>query len=384
MKKSNLFLSASFLASFFLAPNPSIANESDEGTTVVVVQRQAYRGDVPIKLSPQSVDVLEADTLEELGITRLSDALDLSASMARQNNFGGLWDNFASRGFAGDENLPSGYLVNGFNAGRGFGGPRDVIGIDRIEILKGPNAALFGRGEPGGTVNIITKTPSFETEGAFGLSIGTYNRLRLEGDYSGPLSDQIAFRLSGFSEEAKSFRDTLESERLGLMPSLMWRISPKTRISYEAEISRQKIPFDRGVVSINNQLGLIPNSRFLGEPNDGPITANADGHQLQLQHDFSQAWSLLLGASYRQTDLEGFSSEAEVAGSRQRLFSDGQTLSRQRRFRDYEAQHTVYRAELSGRFNTGGIEHRLIAGLDADRFSNSQILFAFPPPFGIR
>ena len=62
----------------------------------------------------------------------------------------------AVRGFAGDENLPSGYLVNGYNNGRGFGGVRDVSGIEKIEVLKGPQAALYGRGEPGGVINIVT------------------------------------------------------------------------------------------------------------------------------------------------------------------------------------------------------------------------------------
>ena len=64
--------------------------------------------------------------------------------------------------FSGDINLPSGFLVNGFNAGRGFGGPRDIVGIESVEVLKGPRGALFGRGEPGGTINLTTKRPEFE------------------------------------------------------------------------------------------------------------------------------------------------------------------------------------------------------------------------------
>jgi iron complex outermembrane receptor protein len=88
----------------------------------------------------------------------------------------------------------------------------------------------------------------------------------------------------------------------------------------------------------------------------------------------------LVGAGYRTTDLQGFSTEAELATARQRLFVDGQTLSRQRRFRDYEAEHTVYRAEISGRFETGALEHRLLAGFDYDQFSNDQLFLRFRPP----
>ena len=364
----------------FVAFADPASEEAKAETIVVTAQRQAYRADIPLKLTPQSVDILAADTLEEVGITRLSDALDLSASMARQNNFGGLWDNFAVRGFAGDENLPSGYLVNGFNAGRGFGGPRDIVGIERIEILKGPSAAVFGRGEPGGAVNLVTKKPKFETEGAIGLALGSFDKVRVDGDWTGPLSDAFAVRLNGFYEQSNSFRDTLETKRSGVFPSAQWRITPKTSLTYEGEITRQELPFDRGVVSLNNKLDVVPASRFLGEPGDGPLEADATGHQLQLQHDFDDSWSLLVGAGYRATDLQGFSTEAELATARQRLFVDGQTLSRQRRFRDYEAEHTVYRAEISGRFETGALEHRLLAGFDYDQFSNDQLFLRVRPP----
>ncbi|WP_085339710.1 TonB-dependent siderophore receptor [Aquidulcibacter paucihalophilus] len=373
------FLTSTFIAVALLPVSAFAAPETDE-TVVVTAQRQAYRADIPLKLTPQSVDILEADTLEEVGITRLSDALDLSASMARQNNFGGLWDNFAVRGFAGDENLPSGYLVNGFNAGRGFGGPRDIVGIERIEILKGPSAAVFGRGEPGGTINLVTKKPKLESEGTIGLALGSFDKVRLDGDWTGPLGDKVAVRLGGFYEQSDSFRDTLETTRSGIFPVAQWRITPRTSLSYEGEITRQELPFDRGVVSFNNQLGVIPSSRFLGEPGDGPLQADATGHQLQLQHDLNDDWSLLIGAGYRATDLEGFSTEAELATARQRFFVDGQTLSRQRRFRDYEAEHIVYRAEITGRFETAALEHRILAGFDYDQFSNDQLFLRFRPP----
>src|SRR5690242_9346669 len=131
------------------------------GRIVITGLRQQYRGDVPLKDLPQSISVISDQMLKTVGVTRLDAALDLASGVNRQNNFGGIWDAFAIRGFAGDENLPSGVLVNGFNSGRGFGGPRDASNIDHIEVLKGPNSALFGRGEPGGTVNVITKKPLF-------------------------------------------------------------------------------------------------------------------------------------------------------------------------------------------------------------------------------
>jgi iron complex outermembrane receptor protein len=357
---------------------PVSAQGANPGTAVETITitgiRQAYQGDFKRLDTPQAEQTIDAETLRASGAVDLSQALDLSASVARQNNFGGLWNAFALRGFVGDENLPSNYLVNGFNAGRGFGGPRDLSGIESVDVLKGPRAALFGRGEPGGTVNLVTKRPTFKTAGEFRLSAGSFETYRADADWTAPLADDVAVRLVGFYEDAGSFRDTVQTRKQGISPSLAWRLSPQTRLVYELELSHQEIPFDRGVVAVDGQLGRIPASRFLGEPGDGPMKADVQGHQIELQHDFNRDWSALVGLTTRRTSLEGFSTEAELSTSRQSLPVDGQTLTRQRRFRDYDASYQVIRAELNGRFQLAGLQHRLIVGVDADRFAYDQVL----------
>ncbi len=362
----------------------AFAQEASPGarldTVTVTGTRQAYQGDFKRLETPQAEQSIDAETLRASGAVNLTQALDLSASVARQNNFGGLWNAFALRGFVGDENLPSNYLVNGFNAGRGFGGPRDLSGIESVDVLKGPRAALFGRGEPGGTVNLVTKRPTFKTAGEFRVSAGSFKTYRADADWTTPLSDAVAVRLVGFAEDAGSFRDTVDTRKHGISPSLAWRISPQSRLVYELELSHQEIPFDRGVLAVNGQLGRIPPSRFLGEPGDGPLKADVQGHQLEFQHDFSKDWSALLGFTTRKTSLEGFSTEAELAANRQRLLVDGQTLTRQRRFRDYDASYQVVRGEINGRFQLAGLQHRLIFGVDADRFENDQVFLRARAP----
>jgi iron complex outermembrane receptor protein len=364
--------------------HPAFAQDTNPGARLEAVTvtgtRQAYQGDFNRLETPQAEQSIDAETLRASGAVNLSQALDLSASVARQNNFGGLWNAFALRGFVGDENLPSNYLVNGFNAGRGFGGPRDLSGIESVEVLKGPRAALFGRGEPGGTVNLVTKRPTFKTAGELRLSACSFETYRADADWTTPLSDAVAVRLVGFAEDAGSFRDTVETRKYGMSPSLAWRISPQSRLVYELELSHQEIPFDRGVLAINGELGRIPPSRFLGEPGDGPLKADVQGHQFEFQHDFSKDWSALVGFTMRKTSLEGFSTEAELAANRQRLLVDGRTLTRQRRFRDYDASYQVIRGEINGRFQLAGLQHRLIFGVDADRFENDQVFLRARAP----
>ncbi|MCG8449750.1 MAG: TonB-dependent receptor, partial [Pirellulales bacterium] len=347
----------------------------------VVGQRRAYQGVFDTQEVPGVVQQVDAELIREVGALNLNDALDLSASVARQNNFGGLWNSFAIRGFVGDENLPSGFLVNGFNAGRGFGGPRDLVGIERVEVLKGPKAALFGRGEPGGAVNLVTKRPGFETAGDLRATFGSWEQMRLEGDVQTTLGqdDTLGLRLVGFVEDSESFRRTVETERLGFYPSLAWRISDKTRMTYELEFTEQEIPFDRGVVALDGELGFMPIENFIGEPGDGPIETEVLGHQLEVQHSFTDTWSLLAGFGYRKTSLEGLAAEPNF-GSRQTLNLDGRTVSRFTRSRDYDAEYYVLRAELAGQFNTGSLRHRLLFGADYDQFDNDQVFLRFRPP----
>jgi iron complex outermembrane receptor protein len=364
-----------------LASVPAFAEEIADAEITVTGIRQAYQGDFEAKEIPQAINTIDAEQLENNNILRLTDALDLNASVARQNTLGGLWDAFAIRGFAGDENLPSGYLVNGFNGGRGFGGQRDVAGIESIEVLKGPAAALLGRGEPGGTINIVTKQPLYgDILGSIALQYGSYDRVRAEADANLAIGENFSVRLVGYAEGAESFRDTIESNRRGFLPSVGLRLGDQTRLTYDLEWTRVAVPFDRGIVVLNNNFQTVPRNRFLGEPRDGDHVARAEAHQLRVQHDFNDKWNVQLGVSHRDTLLTGQSSDAELVRSRQKLFADGRSLSRQRRSRMYDSEHFVVRGEVSGEFDLGGMRHRILFGADYDKFENDQDFRRFRPP----
>jgi len=347
---------------------------------VVTAQKQAYRGDTPLKELPQSVEVLTAGLLKDVGVTRLADALDMVSGVARQNNFGGLWDAYAIRGFAGNENVPSGFLVNGFNGGRGFAGPRDLSDVDRIEVVKGPASALFGRGEPGGTVNIITKKPLFDAKGSVTLSGGSFQTYRAEGDFTGPITQSIAGRINGAYEDADSFRDTVTSKKYVVTPSILARIGDQTSISYELEGVRQEVPFDRGVVARNGVLGIIPTSTFLGEPGNGPTVVNALSNQVGLQHDFNSRWTVLVGFGDLNTSLKGTAEDPELGAARNPFLQGGEILSRRRISRNYRANDLVPRGEISGRFDTGSLVHHILVGADYDYFRLDEVQGRYRPP----
>ena len=353
-----------------------------QSTVRVSGQRQHYRSlsatgatktDALLIDLPQSVRVLTSDLLADAGIQTLAGALDLTSGVTRQSNLGGLWDSYAMRGFTGDPNFGSDYMVNGFSSSRGYNGLRDNANTDSIEVLKGPASALYGRGEPGGTVNIVTKKPRFTPGYSADLSAGSFHTWRGAVDLTGPLSENVAYRLNAALEKGDSFRDVIGVERTLVAPSFIWLIGDATTLSWEIEAAQQKTPFDRGVPAVQGVLGVVPNTRFLGEPGDGKVTVKSFGQQLFLRHEFNPDWSLQSGLSYRDSSLRGFSSEVND------ILADSRTARRQHRYRDWSSTDASGRIEIVGKLRAAGLVHNVLAGADFYRFRDARILLRRNP-----
>ncbi|MBV6865876.1 TonB-dependent siderophore receptor [Xanthomonas euvesicatoria] len=326
----------------------------------------ATKTDAPLRDLPISARVLDRTLLEDAGVTDLAGALELASGITKANNLGGLWDSYSMRGFTGDPNFSSDYMVNGFNASRGYNGLRDAANTQSIEVIKGPASALYGRGEPGGAVNIVTKKPLFQPQHSVDVSAGRFDSYRAAIDSTGPLSENVAYRLNVMHKDQHSFRDTVDSDGTLLAPSLLWMPTPDTTVSYELEAVRLHTPFDRGVTAIGGDANRLPASRFLGEPRDGDIDLHSTGHQLFVVYGLDQTWSVQGGATYRDSGMRGFSTEPWT------LQADQRSLRRERRYRDYQGRDIAARAEVLGSLQAGRVTHNVLFGIDGNRFDDSR------------
>ncbi|MCD2342504.1 TonB-dependent siderophore receptor [Ideonella azotifigens] len=362
------------------APAAAASQPADVPVTSVTISavKQPYRNlsatgatktDTLLKDLPQSVRVLTSDLLQDVGATKMADALELTSGISKQSNLGGLWDSYSMRGFTGDPNFGSDYMVNGFNYSRGYNGVRDSANTATVEILKGPASALYGRGEPGGTVNITTKKPLFQPSQTVSLSAGSHNTRRLTADVTGPIGEEVAYRLNAAGERGDSYRNDVGFDRYMISPSFIWVPSSDTTISYELELSKQRATFDRGVVAVNGKLGLVSPSSFYGEPGDGKTTIKTTGQQLFVQHYFNDDWSVQSGVSYRESSINGASTEARF------LQADGRTLVRQHRTRDNSATDLSGRLELLGKVPTGPVVNNFLVGIDAYSFTDNRLQY---------
>lgn len=352
-------------------PSVTVVGRSESGA-YQTAQTAGAKTELPLRELPQSVRVITRQAIDDLGATKLDDVLDYVGGVSRQNNFGGLWDNIAIRGLAGNENTGMSTLLNGFPSNRGFNAPRDLAGVESIEFLKGPAAALYGSSEPGGTLNIVSKKPRWKAAHSLEGYLGSNSLKRGSLDTTGPLGEDVAYRLNLAAEDRDSFRDQVSAKREVVAPALTWRLGRDTSLNYSGEYLRHATPLDRGVVAVDNRLGAIPRSRFLGEPADGNVTVENQTHQLILSHEWNPTWHSRFGLSYRETSINGFSTEASA------LLANGE-LRRQRRLRDYASDDIAVQAELQGKVATGVVEHELLLGVESFRFNMDTLMLRANP-----
>ncbi|KAF1022639.1 MAG: Ferrichrome outer membrane transporter/phage receptor [Paracidovorax wautersii] len=352
-------------------PTVEIVGRTESGT-YQAGDATGAKTELPLRELPQSVRVVTRQAIDDLGATRLDDVLDYVGGVSRQHSFGGLWDNVAIRGLPGNENTGMATLLNGFSSNRGFNAPRDLAGVERIEFLKGTAAALYGSSEPGGTLNVVSKRPLWKAAHSVEGYAGSQGLKRGAVDSTGPLGENLAYRLNAAVENRGSLRDHVDSHRQVLAPAVTWKLGRDTVLEYVGEFLRHRTPLDRGVVAVDNQLGALPRSRFLGEPADGDMTVQNQTHQFVLSHDWSADWRSRVGLSYRETSLKGYSTEAS------RLLANGD-LWRQRRWRDFESHDIALQAELQGKVRNGALEHELLLGTEYFRFRMDSVMLRANP-----
>jgi len=347
-----------------------ITSEAYESATGPVKGYRATRSasatktDTALRDIPQSISVIPASVLQDLGSTNVERALEFAGGVSKQNNFGGLTlYEYSVRGFTTSE-----FYVDGFSANRGYPSTPDAANIERIEVLKGPAASLYGRGDPGGTVNIVSKKPQPEPFTTVQTSAGSWDRYRTALDVNTPLDSEgnVLSRVNLAVEDNHSFRDHVEAKRVFVAPSISWQLDPDTRLLVESEFVRHRSTFDRGIVAPNNRWSGVSRSTFLGEPNDGDIRNHNNRLQATLEHHLNDAWQLRLASHYKQGSLWGDASENRP------LDTDGHTLNRRYRERSTGWHDSITQLELRGRFDIGSWQHELLVGTEYEDYRKKE------------
>jgi catecholate siderophore receptor len=169
---------------------------------------------------------------------------------------------------------------------------RDFYNVDRVEVLKGPNAMIFGRGGGGGVLNRVLKRPSFNVARGAVVSGDGWGARRISADFDQPLSSAVGLRLNGIYEDSDSFRHHVDLKRYGINPTVALLAGPDTRIDLSYEYFHDRRTADRGVPADGDEPLRGFSRTFFGDPGKSFARVNANVATLAVEHRFTEGLTL--------------------------------------------------------------------------------------------
>ena len=241
------------------------------------VVSSATRTATPVRDVPQSITLMTEEQVRDQSFASIGDVVryvpGVTAHQGENNR-----DQIILRGNSSSAD----FFLNGVRDDVQY--YRDLYNLERIEVLKGPNAMIFGRGGGGGVINRVTKEAGFEPLQSFSLLAGSYDNKRIAADWNQPLSDQFAVRLNGVYQDAESFRDFVDLERYAANPTMTYALSDDTRITLGYEYLRDYRTADRGITSFQGRPAKVDFDTFYGNPDLSYVRAVANIATATIEH----------------------------------------------------------------------------------------------------
>lgn len=243
---------------------------------------------------------------------------------------------------------------------------RDLYNAERIEVLKGPNAMIFGRGGGGGVINRVTKYADGRHRGEFEVQAGSHQSKRVSADVGAGVSDSLSLRLNGMYEDSGSYRDFVELDRYGVNPTALLQLSADTRARFSYEHFRDERTVDRGVPSLNGRPVDVDASTFFGNPQLSFAKATVNLAAVTLDHDFNAALRLRNHTQY--ADYDKFYENVYPA-----RMADATNALLDAYNSDTQRENLFNQTDLTWRAVTGAIDHTLLAGVEIGRQRTSNL-----------
>lgn len=334
--------------------------------------------------TPQSVSIVTRQRMNDQDMTSLDDAMRQVTGVNVVNE-GSTQVRYQSRGFTMDNIQEDGVNSSFQNSVSGMGSAEasaespDLAIYDHLEILRGASGLSQGNGEPGGTINLVRKRPTYDFRSSVSASAGSWDNYRSEMDVSGPLNDDATLRgrVVGVLQKKDSFVDYVSSDRQVLFGTLAYDFTSATTLT--TGISWQKtdtVPNPYGIPMSTNYSSLkLPRSTFLGASWNN-MTFEKTNVFAEIEHNFDNGWAAKSSLNYTYASAQG--KYIGILGNGALGVDEtgnarlNNTLGRHNRSSQYG-----YNLNLSGPFTLLGREHELVIGGDYQRENFSNLYGAF-------
>ena len=408
MQRRTLFLGGSAIIAAMVAspvmaqtnPSPVDPNEAVAVEDIIVTARrpgtQSYRAesavvgtkmDARLADTPISASVVTRQFLDDTQATTITESLRFVPGVySGDNGRAAVDENLSVRGFS---YLRSTFIDGTRQQAYNIDINPEPYGLERIEVLRGAGAVLYGSTQPGGLVNSVTRRPGWSPSAETLVSGGSLDLLRLGFDATGPLprDDRFAARITGFLREQDDVADTAFNNRRYLAPAIAFAPSDTTQItlltSWQSDRFRL-VPYLPAEGTLRpNVNGSIPRERFLGEPGLPDDKAETLGARLIVSHDIGEDLRLRHVTGYRDYDRTTNYIYVDLA--------DEARLA-ERSLYPISTQATVWSTDtsLEATRSFAGADHRVLIGVDYYRIRDrSQTegaslapIDAFSPVYG--
>ena len=329
------------------------------GNTLYTDQINALKTPTPIIDVPQSLSITDADDISMRGFDSIGDIVDYTPGVNVSQGEGHR-DAVVFRGVRSTAD----FFVDGVRDDVQY--YRPLYNVDQVEILRGPNALLFGRGGAGGVLNRVTKKGVIgEDFNGFQFSIDTFGATEAQIDSNVAINEDTAFRVNAYYNTFENHRDFSDGEGYGVNPTINFQLSDKTTLDVSYEYIDYDRSIDRGIPTGTDGKPVDALSDIVfGDPDLNKSEFEAHNIRAMLQHEFSDTLKGAFTASYTNYDklYQNFYAADYDEATPDQVTLDGYLDTTKR-------ENLVFSSNLVSEFQTGDLEHTLLFGAE---FSNSS------------
>lgn len=355
---------------------PKVSVEATEDVPFRATESANPKFTQPLLDTPQTVQVIKKEVLQEQGAASLMEALRNTPGITMQlgeNGNTSAGDTFMMRGFSTESSM----FIDGI---RDLGAiTRDVFNLEQVEIAKGPAGADIGRGAASGYINLITKLPTRDGLNGATLGYGTAQKKRATVDLNQALGETAAVRLNAmYSDGDVDERDVVENQSYAIAPSFALGLGTPTRFYlYSQHVRQDNVP-DGGIPTIgmkgyyNSNAALqagakVDRSNFYGSPSDNE-KVDADMVTAKIEHDLGGGTTVRNISRYGRTTMDRVLTGVNTGGSGITVGNPADpttwTVNRSRQRVDREDEILANQTSINTEFNLGGVKHTLAGGLE--------------------
>ncbi|WP_416305919.1 TonB-dependent receptor [Neptunicella sp. SCSIO 80796] len=311
-------LSLALISSYPVVAQQAAIDEADSEeqyeVVIVTAQKRAQKlAEVPIAISSFS-----AANIEQTGITQLTELSDFipNLSVTRTTDFTsaitirGVGANSRNIGF----DTRVGVYLDGVYLGQSPALNQELLDLERIEVLRGPQGTLFGKNTVAGAINLISKKPSDVLEGKFSASLGNMNAREFQGQINLPVSDTSAAKFSvtkldrdGYIKNLTTDHDLNERDALAYRGQFRSQLSDKLQLNFSVDgLNTERLSFLGEAIS-----DTLGNTLDMGAPDKDQVATTVDtfekrdiyGGAMDLSYHMDNGFDLKSITAYRDTDI---------------------------------------------------------------------------------